>query len=71
MVRKAALSGKGTLIGVRLHLPHLTKLDSWIAWQKEPLTRPEAIRRLLELSLEQAAKNLEHNNVSSSYFPED
>jgi hypothetical protein len=61
MVRKAALSGKGTLIGVRLHL---SKLDSWIAWQKEPLTRPEAIRRLLELSLEQAAKNPEHNNES-------
>jgi hypothetical protein len=56
-VRKAALSGKGTLIGVRLHLPHLAKLDSWIAWQDEPLTRPEAIRRLLEMGLEQATKS--------------
>jgi hypothetical protein len=38
MVRMAVRSGKGTLIGVRLQLPHLTKLDLWIAWQKESLT---------------------------------
>jgi hypothetical protein len=45
-------TGKGTLIGVRLLDDPLSSLDSWIAKQKEPdLTRPEAIRRLVELGL--------------------
>src|ERR1700730_9885522 len=45
-------TGKGTLIGVRLLDDPLSTLDSWIAKQKEPhLTRPEAIRRLVELGL--------------------
>ena len=45
-------TGKGTLIGVRLLDNPLAVLDSWIAKQKEPdLTRPEAIRRLVELGL--------------------
>ncbi len=45
-------TGKGTLIGVRLLDDPLSTLDSWITRQKEPdLTRPEAIRRLVELGL--------------------
>jgi hypothetical protein len=45
-------TGKGTLIGVRLLDDPLTTLDAWIARQKEPdLSRPEAIRRLVELGL--------------------
>jgi hypothetical protein len=44
--------GKGTLIGVRLLDAPLATLDGWISRQKEPdLTRPEAIRRLVELGL--------------------
>jgi hypothetical protein len=31
-------------------------IDAWIAKQKEPLTRPEAIRRLVELGLKAKAK---------------
>ena len=50
-------TGKGTLIGVRLLDDPLSILDSWIAKQKEPdLTRPEAIRRLVELGLAGAKK---------------
>jgi hypothetical protein len=46
-------TGKGTLIGVRLLDEPLGALDVWIAKQKEPdLSRPEAIRRLVELGLE-------------------
>lgn len=45
-------TGKGTLIGVRLLDTPLAELDAWIADQEEPdLTRPEAIRRLVELGL--------------------
>jgi hypothetical protein len=45
-------TGKGTLIGVRLLDEPLSALDAWISRQKEPeLSRPEAIRRLVELGL--------------------
>jgi len=44
-------TGLGTGILVRMH-DQLEALDVWIAKQKEPgLTRPEAIRRLVELGL--------------------
>jgi hypothetical protein len=36
---------------VRLHPPFLAELDAWIAQQVEPLSRPEAIRRLAEQAL--------------------
>jgi hypothetical protein len=50
-------TGKGTLIGVRLLDDPLSSLDAWIAKQKEPdLSRPEAIRRLVELGLKAKGK---------------
>lgn len=44
-------TGKGELIGVRLLPEPLAAFDSWIAKQREPLSRPEAIRRLLAIGL--------------------
>jgi hypothetical protein len=44
-------TGKGTLIGVRLLRDPLAKLDAWIERQDDPMTRPEAIRRLVEIGL--------------------
>jgi hypothetical protein len=45
-------TGKGTLVGVRLLDEPLASLDAWIGKQREPdLSRPEAIRRLVELGL--------------------
>jgi hypothetical protein len=45
-------TGRGTLIGVRLLDQPLSTIDAWILKQKEPdLTRPEAIRRLVEIGL--------------------
>jgi hypothetical protein len=41
----------GTLIGVRLQPAHLKALDAWIDKQKEPYTRPEAIRGMIETML--------------------
>jgi hypothetical protein len=45
-------TGKGTLIGVRLQPSHLKALDAWLAKQKPPMSRPEAIRALLTEALE-------------------
>jgi hypothetical protein len=44
-------TGTGTLIGVRLQPPQLKALDTWIAQQNAPLTRPEAIRAMMETIL--------------------
>lgn len=38
----------GTLIGVRLQPDELDLLDAWIA-AHEPMSRPEAMRRILKL----------------------
>lgn len=45
-------TGKGTLVGVRLQPDDLAALDSWIARQSEPMTRPEALRAMLEMVVE-------------------
>ena len=46
--RGPAPTGKGELIGVRIHEPMLGAVDAWISEQPEPKpTRPEAIRRAL------------------------
>jgi hypothetical protein len=48
-------TGTGTIVGVRMLERPLATLDAWIAKQKDPdLTRPEAIRRLVELGLKAA-----------------
>jgi hypothetical protein len=44
-------TGKGELIGVRLRPPALSALDAWIRNAGATLSRPEAIRRLVELAL--------------------
>jgi hypothetical protein len=45
-------TGKGTLIGVRMQPDDLAVLDAWISKQTDPdLTRPEAVRRLIEIAL--------------------
>jgi metal-responsive CopG/Arc/MetJ family transcriptional regulator len=44
----------GTLLGVRLQPEVLAKLDAWIAQQPPPFpSRPEAVRRLMEIGLAQ------------------
>src|SRR3984893_12787179 len=45
-------TGTGTIVGVRMLDRPLAAVDAWIAKRKEPdLSRPEAIRRLVELGL--------------------
>lgn len=48
-------TGTGTTIGVRMLDDRIATLDAWIKKQKEPnLSRPEAIRRLVEIGLKKA-----------------
>lgn len=41
-------TGKGQMIGLRLQPDQLAALDGWINEQPEDLTRPEAIRKILQ-----------------------
>jgi hypothetical protein len=49
-------TGKGAPILVRIQPPLLANLDVWIASQDDSLTRPEAIRRLIEIALTAKSK---------------
>jgi hypothetical protein len=53
--REPPPTGKGELLGVRIHLPPLEALDSWIAQQPDKPSRPEAVRRLLHTALAQSS----------------
>ena len=44
-------TGKGTLVGVRLQPADLNRLDAWSKAEHPQASRPEAIRRLMELAL--------------------
>jgi hypothetical protein len=44
-------TGKGVPILVRIQPPLLRTLDEWIGDQDLSLTRPQAIRRLIEIAL--------------------
>ena len=55
-IRKRSAT-KGTLIGVRLQPHHLKALDAWIAQQTTPVTRPEAIRAMMETILHILSKD--------------
>src|SRR5438034_11630804 len=50
-------TGKGEPILVRLQPAQLAALDAWIARQDAQLSRPEAIRRLLEQALAVSQKS--------------
>jgi hypothetical protein len=44
-------TGKGVPILVRIRPPLLRTLDEWIGNQEVSITRPQAIRRLIEIAL--------------------
>jgi hypothetical protein len=52
---RPATTGKGTQIGMRWQEPQLREIDAWME-KHEIATRPEAIRRLVELGLKAKAK---------------
>lgn len=44
-------TGIGQMIGVRLQPDDLKKLDEWIAANDKSMSRPEAIRRLIDIGV--------------------
>jgi hypothetical protein len=54
--KKSGASGKGTLITLRLQPGPLARVDRWAGSQKDAPSRPEAIRRLVELGLASAPR---------------
>jgi hypothetical protein len=53
------MSGTNLGVMVRLPPPDLDRVDAWRRSQSDLPTRPEAIRRLIELGLERAAERRE------------
>ena len=48
---KRRASTTGTLVGIRFQAPLLDAIDSWRKAQDDLPTRPEAVRRLVELGM--------------------
>jgi hypothetical protein len=49
--KKQRAEAPGTMVGVRLQPDQLAAVDAWIKHQPDTLSRPEAVRRLIELGL--------------------
>jgi len=47
----------GTLVGVRLQLGQIKAIDAWAAKQAPPVTRPEAIRGMIDAMLHILSKD--------------
>jgi hypothetical protein len=47
----------GTLVGVRLQADQLKAIDAWSAKQEPPVTRPEAIRGMIDAMLHILSKD--------------
>jgi hypothetical protein len=54
--RGPAPTGKGTQIVTRMQPDQLLRLDAWIAEQDGELSRPEAVRRLVDKALDAPAR---------------
>ena len=49
-------TGSGQPQVVRMHDQQIASIDAWVAMQKADISRPEAIRRLVELGLKSKGK---------------
>ena len=61
--QKRRASTTGTLVGTRFQAPLLNAIDSWRKTQDDLPTRPEAVRRLVELgmTLKRVGVQLQHH----------
>jgi hypothetical protein len=50
-------TGSGQPMVVRMHDRQLAAIDAWIVSQGEDISRPEAIRRLVEIGLRRKAND--------------
>lgn len=57
----------GTLVGTRFQASLLNAIDSWRKEQEDLPTRPEAVRRLVELGLrlKRASAHMQHHGKQS------
>jgi hypothetical protein len=55
-VGRPKTTGPGLPLIVRMHDRQISAVDGWIATQDDNVSRPEAIRRLVDLALESAKK---------------
>jgi hypothetical protein len=53
----------GTLVGVRLQADQIKAIDAWAAKQDPPVTRPEAIRGMIDAMLHILSKDTDRNPV--------
>jgi hypothetical protein len=53
-------TGPGQPMVVRMHDRQLSAIDAWIKVQGEDVSRPEAIRRLVDLAIESGRKSGKH-----------
>ena len=58
-------TGTGMTIGVRMLDDRIATVDAWIAMQEDELSRPEAIRRLVELGLTVKSKPARPTSASA------
>jgi hypothetical protein len=49
-------TGTGQAQVVRMHNHQIASIDAWIAMQADEMSRPEAIRRLVEIGLKSRGK---------------
>lgn len=47
----------GTLVGVRLQVGQIKAIDTWASKQEPPVTRPEAIRGMIDAMLNILSKD--------------
>jgi hypothetical protein len=47
----------GTLVGVRLQVGQIKAIDTWATKQEPPVTRPEAIRSMIDAMLHIRSKD--------------
>jgi hypothetical protein len=59
-------TGKGTPIMVRIRPKELSELDGWIKRQDDKPSRPEAIRRLMQQALTNAASHQPMSKATAS-----
>jgi hypothetical protein len=63
--RGPAPTGKGAPVMTRLQPDTLAALDAYIAGQPEAISRPEAIRRLVELGLLKGRRDLRMRKLTA------
>ena len=66
-IGRPVTTGSGEPQVVRMHDHQLTAIDNWIEIQGEKISRPEAIRQLVEMALKGNLQSLQDLNEAKSH----